>query len=313
MTAVANLQSLDIVIGMVIVFLTTSLLCSAMNELLASALELRATMLQGALVSLLGSDLAKKVLEQPAIPAAPRSDDTKMPAYIEPALFASALLDTILPVPAATDCVPVAPAPNAVPPVGAPSQQFVDAHAAITQPAGLLAESPAQKSLAALVRTAHGDYVKLNAEIANWFDAYMARVSGEYKRRSQLTIVIIAICVAAILNIDSFKIYKQLTTQPAFAAALAAKAQTVVANANPSAAAAPGFGGAVDAVNTRIAALPVPIGWHHDDAPSVTPWWQKVIGLLITALAASLGAPFWFDALNKLANLRAVGEKPGGS
>jgi hypothetical protein len=265
--------------------------------------------------------LATKVLEQPAIPAVQQGADKKMPAYIEPALFASALLDTILPAASATDCTPVAPAPNAVPNVppnaapvaGAPSQQFVDAHAAITGSAGLLNGSPAQKSLAALVRSAHGDYTKLNAAVANWFDAYMARVGGAYKRRSQLTIVIIAICVAAILNIDSFKIYKQLTTQPAFAAALAAKAQTVVANANPTATAAPGFGGAVDAVNTRIAALPVPIGWHHDDALSVTPWWQKVIGLLITALAASLGAPFWFDALNKLANLRSVGAKPEGS
>ncbi|WP_437645389.1 hypothetical protein [Sorangium sp. So ce362] len=33
-------------------------------------------------------------------------------------------------------------------------------------------------------------------------------------------------------------------------------------------------------------------------------------GILITAAAASLGAPFWFDLLNKLVNLRTVGKSP---
>lgn len=36
---------------------------------------------------------------------------------------------------------------------------------------------------------------------------------------------------------------------------------------------------------------------------------NKLLGFLITAFAISLGAPFWFDALNKLVNLRASGKK----
>jgi len=32
--------------------------------------------------------------------------------------------------------------------------------------------------------------------------------------------------------------------------------------------------------------------------------------LAITAAAASLGAPFWFDVLNRLGSLRNVGNKP---
>src|ERR1035437_55425 len=35
------------------------------------------------------------------------------------------------------------------------------------------------------------------------------------------------------------------------------------------------------------------------------------LGLLITAFALSLGAPFWFDLLNKLVSIRGVGVKPG--
>jgi hypothetical protein len=36
----------------------------------------------------------------------------------------------------------------------------------------------------------------------------------------------------------------------------------------------------------------------------------KVIGWLITALALSLGAPFWFQLLNRLVDLRGAGAKP---
>jgi hypothetical protein len=34
------------------------------------------------------------------------------------------------------------------------------------------------------------------------------------------------------------------------------------------------------------------------------------LGFLLTAIAASLGAPFWFDVLNRFVNLRASGNKP---
>ncbi len=37
---------------------------------------------------------------------------------------------------------------------------------------------------------------------------------------------------------------------------------------------------------------------------------RKLLGFLITALAISLGAPFWFDLLNKLIQLRTTGKKP---
>jgi hypothetical protein len=38
--------------------------------------------------------------------------------------------------------------------------------------------------------------------------------------------------------------------------------------------------------------------------------WLKIAGLLLTALALTLGAPFWFDLLNRVANLRSSGNRP---
>lgn len=38
--------------------------------------------------------------------------------------------------------------------------------------------------------------------------------------------------------------------------------------------------------------------------------WARVVGLLVTAVAVSFGAPVWFDLLNKFVNFRAAGVKP---
>jgi hypothetical protein len=39
-------------------------------------------------------------------------------------------------------------------------------------------------------------------------------------------------------------------------------------------------------------------------------WAFNVVGWLLTAVAVSLGAPFWFDLINKFVNIRMVGQKP---
>jgi hypothetical protein len=39
-------------------------------------------------------------------------------------------------------------------------------------------------------------------------------------------------------------------------------------------------------------------------------FWVKLLGLLLTAIAISLGAPFWFDLLNKVISIRTAGRSP---
>jgi hypothetical protein len=56
----------------------------------------------------------------------------------------------------------------------------------------------------------------------------------------------------------------------------------------------------------------VPQGYHADPLFFIKsrPGFLKLIGLLLTALAISLGAPFWFDLLNKVISIRAAGRSP---
>ena len=64
----------------------------------------------------------------------------------------------------------------------------------------------------------------------------------------------------------------------------------------------------------------LPIGWSPIAKPAVASdelqWLDTVlmpVGWLITALACTLGAPFWFDALGKLVKLRGSGSRPEGT
>ena len=83
----------------------------------------------------------------------------------------------------------------------------------------------------------------------------------------------------------------------------------------------------------ELAALGIPIGWHKGCPPltldssrvqdnvkggktirevtnkTVQLFWY-VVGLAITAFSISAGAPFWFDMLLKLVNVRRAGKKP---
>jgi hypothetical protein len=58
----------------------------------------------------------------------------------------------------------------------------------------------------------------------------------------------------------------------------------------------------------------LPIGWHKGDPDKAfadfSSGLRTFLGWMLTALAASLGAPFWFDTLNKIVTIRAGGRAP---
>jgi hypothetical protein len=45
----------------------------------------------------------------------------------------------------------------------------------------------------------------------------------------------------------------------------------------------------------------LPLGWGHPVPRDVVGWLGKLIGWVLSAVAISLGAPFWFDLLKKIA------------
>ena len=174
--------------------------------------------------------------------------------------------------------------------------------------------------------------------IGHWFDASMDRLSGAYKRNTQLLAVGLALVVSLGFNADSVRITESLWTDPALRAELVRQAAAAMPKLSPTGTAVPPPVGALGGDNTtrapanvagsepgsvtesaaelraltdQMGGLGLPLGWTNWTRPTggwVTLRW--LLGLLATVLAVSLGAPFWFDTLNRIANIRAVGPKP---
>jgi hypothetical protein len=49
---------------------------------------------------------------------------------------------------------------------------------------------------------------------------------------------------------------------------------------------------------------------NRNNCPSFIAWAKYIIGIIITAVSLSFGAPFWFELLVKLVNIRRAGKKP---
>ena len=130
-----------------------------------------------------------------------------------------------------------------------------------------------------------GDMDALRKQLANWFDRSMETMGGAYKRKTQLMCFFIGLALAAALNIDSVHMFRVLWEHPALAAQLQ--------------------GNAGMSTKEAIAELQkLPIGWERP----FEAW--MIAGWLITATSSIFGAPFWFDLLQRLTQLRGTGRKP---
>jgi hypothetical protein len=142
-----------------------------------------------------------------------------------------------------------------------------------------------------------------------WFNDTMDRVSGWYKRWSQLVNIIVALVVAIGLNASAVRIVERLESDKTVRSALVAGAQSTAEKKGSSATKA---GQAAEDAVKELKSLNVPFLWSEDNLPnkSLAVFLESLAGWLITAIAISLGAPFWFDALSKLARLKTTGAKP---
>ena len=143
----------------------------------------------------------------------------------------------------------------------------------------------------------------------------MDRVAAWYKTRTQTIIIVIAVLAVLATNADTIRIGKALSNDQALRDALVAQAQEYVKTPPPAGTPDPSKPRTdkVEEIKKNVTALQtlgVPLGYKGDDPEGFTWWLSKILGLLLTIGAASLGAPFWFDMLNKFINVRSAGKSP---
>jgi hypothetical protein len=137
---------------------------------------------------------------------------------------------------------------------------------------------------------------------------------------------------ARVENIDKMRESLKPDLKPDLAAAASAPTASAAPAASPTPPAAASTNNSVSAVASQspdpimrgielagqLQSLQLPIGWVGIEKEFAGQSYlqtaliclRMVIGWIMTALAVSLGAPFWFDTLNRLFSLRAAGPKP---
>ena len=304
---------LDVAIGIAFVYLLVSLLCSAIVEGAEAILKRRARDLERGIAELLRDDaLVAKLYNHPLINGLFKGDYKpamrNLPSYIPSRSFALAIMDLLIsPDAAAHAGVTGAAAPTtktiAMPPLSGPAGQ-------------------AQHAMITLINAAAGDARKARENIELWFDTAMDRVSGRYKRRAQRALFVIGLVVAVGLNIDTVRMLRELMTNKAKREAVVAIA-TNYASKQPAATA--DVTQQITTATDQLGMLGLPLGWPpclKCDQRKVKLFdrcWQQcwarnlghaagltIFGWLLTAFAVCLGAPFWFDVLNKFIVVRST-------
>jgi hypothetical protein len=309
---------LDIAVAMSFIFFLLSLIVSAVGEFITGAINLRGKYLLKGIKGMIGdAKIAKDVFDHPLVRtngmkgthtgllAGLRNIERK-PAYVSASNFARALLAV----------AKANPKPATPPEPGVPSAKF-------------LWEQLEALDVQGLPREAKADLDK----IEKWFDDSMDRVSGWYKRRSRWITFGIAAIVAFGLNANTLRIAERLDQDPSTRAAVVSAAEESLANGSavetgaqkeeankkeeageePTPTAVVEIKNAGEHLSTatkELTALNLPLFWNEANSLSSIAWWKTVLGLLMTAIAISLGAPFWFDALGKISNLRSAGKRP---
>lgn len=275
---------LDAAIAMVFIYLLTSLIVSAANELIASVLKLRAKNLFYGIKQLLQegdkSALASTLYQHPLISGLAKKGGK--PSYIPSRTFALAFLDVIAP-------------------GGANAPRTKDE----VQSAINNLPAPLNKALTTLFDEAGHDVEQFKTQLEIWFNNTMERVSGWYKRRTQWIQLVFAMGFAVCLNIDSVHVGQTLfAVHSPLREALVEEAKPFLASHNDT----------LEHVTAAVSTVSLPIGWAEFQwkglklsGPDML---SRVPGWLVTVLAVSLGAPFWFDLLDKFINIRGAGKAP---
>jgi hypothetical protein len=216
--------ALDVVIGLVFVYLLYSLYATVLMEMISSFLGLRGRNLAYALrrmltdekeyegkkwksrvarwftsiiqmsgyaINLTNDYVFKKFFEQHSVKSLSSGGANNTPSYMKPESFTKGLLDAVK-----------SKDPN------------LNNMANILKGIESLPRSAAKEHLQSLMNDANNDPMKFKILLEDWFNTTMDRASGWYKRSVQVILFIIGLWLAFIFNLDTAAIIKTLSKDP---------------------------------------------------------------------------------------------------
>ncbi len=160
---------------------------------------------------------------------------------------------------------------------------------------------------------------RFQQEIEIWFDRSMERASGVYKRNARGVAILLGTAIAIGANADTINIINRLSKDSILRSTVSLYAQQLVSK-NPATKLdnLPSVTKVQNEVGLLLDNLAVPFGWSEPNRVEIDSQgnilWpafvRKFFGWVLSGLAISMGAVFWFDVLSKIINIRNAGKKP---
>jgi hypothetical protein len=327
-----NTSIVDLAVVLMFSYLLLSIIASTIHELFLTIIKARSRMLSKALSNMFfdetwRAETSKLLLNSPSIRAL-QKDAGIFPAYIPASSFANAVLGIIR--------------------NGSTEPITVESIRSKLNDDQSLIKGEARIALLNILDAANNDYEKFISGVESFYNSSMDRVSGWFKSRYQIHMLIISAFVSVLLNVDSIHLAQTLWAdkvkleQMANTATLQFKNiektenEIVLNGSEKNATIRIGINLTNDttilsldsALNLlkkqheeaasaiqKFKSSGLPMGWENRQAFNSAFRWEprlvvRIAGWLITTLAVFMGAPAWFDILNKLINLRGNGKKP---
>lgn len=314
-------EILDVAIGLIFMFLLLSLVCSSIKEAFETVLKFRARDLARGLREMFGdkdgTGFVAALYRHPLIDGLYIGDyspkkASNLPSYIPSRLFALTVMDLLKPASAHS----TAGAADATVAASDGMANAGEGLSGLRSAVSLSENATVKRALLPLIDAAGNDALRARQNIEDWFNGSMDRVSGWYKRRTQIIIGSVALLVALLMNVDTVSIARYLSTSQT-------ARSVIVARLNESTKVeAPTTYQLTDPIGWLERQGGVPVGWLFDPEPGQTlqdyardwrrppitfgGWLLKLAGIAFTAFAITLGAPFWFDVLNKFMVIRST-------
>jgi hypothetical protein len=275
------MELIETIGALAFVYALLSVLASSLKEVIEARLQQRKAGLKSAIEDLLTAQGAAALVGHASIDVINQasavtdpSKHTNWPSYLDPNTFAQAVctLERL-------DQIP-------------PDSRLAQALAGLKLPGS--------------------DHERLQA-IASIYSQRMDRLQGTFKRQAQRWLIGLGFLLAAALNADTIELARDLSENSARRALVLALAQ----QQKPCPTSSVTLSEVQQSLDCLKPALGQSgLGWREAQVKSLHDlgWsWAllgalllKLLGYGLTALAVSLGAPFWFDLLGKVANLRAT-------
>ena len=286
---------IQVALGMIFVWVILAVITSQIQEWIASILSWRASLLEATIQQILGNPALKdKLYSHPLIQGLYTNNGKRKPAGIPEDKFALILFEEVI-----NSGVTIADAKNtfdnlkksvkALKDKGEESEMKNFALSLDTLLIGI--EEKADDATHAITEA--------RKRVEGWFNNSMDRLGGAFRRRMQIIAIVVGVTIAAALNVDTGAILTTLWRDPVLRQAVVTQANQlqeaeIQAGETPS---AEDIAKNVEKLNV----LSLPIGWSPKNIPTTANGWvAKIIGILLSGMAAAQGAPYWFDLMRKL-------------